>query len=70
MRTIFSIAGTHCRACQTLLQDVAREHAGVESCSVDFTTGHTVIEHDASFDPAAFTAVVNQLGPYRVNFTQ
>lgn len=69
MQTILTIAGTHCRACQTLLEEVACEQPGVKTCSVDFTTGRTVIEHDASFDPAAFAAAVNGLGPYRVNLT-
>ncbi len=70
MRTVMTIAGTHCPACQTLLEEVAREQQGVQACSVDFTTGQTVIDHDASFDAPAFTAVVNQLGPYRINLAR
>lgn len=67
MQTILTIAGTHCRACQTLLEEVASEQPGVQTCSVDFTTGHTVIEHDVGFNPAEFARAVNELGPYQLN---
>ena len=50
MKTIITIKGTHCNACKMLIEDICKESVGVKSCSVDFKTGKTTIEHDEKTD--------------------
>lgn len=66
MTTTLTIAGTHCESCKALIEDVANETPGITSCSVDFKTGRTVIEHTDSVDWQRFKQEVESLGEYTV----
>ena len=48
----------HCASCKILIEDVASDVPGVQSCTVDPATGNGVIEHDETFD---FTALANEI---------
>ena len=64
--TKIKIQGTHCNSCKLLIEDVCQELPGVKSCSVNFQTGETAIEHDEKFDLDAFKKEVESLGNYNV----
>ncbi len=64
MITTIIIQGTHCASCKALIEDVASEIPGIKSCTVDFETGKTVIEHDGAVNWAAFKKEVEGLGAY------
>ena len=64
MKTEVFIKGTHCASCKALIEDVAQDVPGIQSCSVDFKTGKTVIEHDESVDWAAFDRAIKTVGDY------
>ncbi|MBI3120565.1 MAG: heavy-metal-associated domain-containing protein [Candidatus Kerfeldbacteria bacterium] len=49
-----------------MIEDVARELPGIQSCTVDFETGMTEIEHDATFSVDGFRKEIETLGEYRV----
>lgn len=66
MKTTLTIRGTHCASCQALIEEVGRELPGVTVCRVDYRTGQTVIEHDATIDWAKFRQEIEQLGQYQV----
>ena len=64
--TVVIIEGTHCNACKLLIEDVCKDIKGVSSCSVDFETGRTVIEHDEQFAPATFKKEIESLGQFKL----
>lgn len=66
MQTTLTIKGTHCNSCKALIEDVCTEVKGMKSCTVDFQTGKTVIEHDKNTDWQAFKKEVESLGKYSV----
>ena len=66
MKKIVTIQGTHCQACKTLIEEIAKEIPGVISATVDFATGQTSIEHDVSFDLQKFKTEVEKTGNYSV----
>ena len=67
VKTVLTIEGTHCEACKALLEEMCREVKGVASCTVDFRTGRTEVEHDGTVDWAIFQRAVSDLGnQYRV----
>lgn len=66
MQTNIHITGMHCDSCKILIEDVASEVKGIQSCTVDASTGKGVIEHDASFDFAAFVKQIQSLDKYAV----
>lgn len=66
MKTTITIKGTHCESCKALIEDVCREISGIKSCSVDFKTGRTEVEHDENFDWQAFKKEVESFGQYKV----
>jgi len=66
MKKIFTIKGTHCNACKILIEEVCSEFADVKSCSVDFKTGKTTIEHEPTLDFKKLTAEIESLGAYKV----
>jgi len=68
--TAINIKGTHCNSCKLLIEDVCKEIKGAESCTVNFETGETAIEHDESFDWQAFKKEVEDLGEYTVNLKE
>lgn len=66
MKTTISIQGMHCASCKTLIEDVASDVPGVQSCTVDPATGNGVIEHDESFDFTNFAKEIATLDKYTV----
>ncbi|MBI5731923.1 MAG: cation transporter [Candidatus Magasanikbacteria bacterium] len=66
MQTKVKITGMHCVSCKKLIEDVAKEIHGVQSCTVDQTTGTGIIEHDGTFDYAKFLEEMTGLGSYKV----
>lgn len=66
MKKTFTIKGTHCNACKFLIEDIASEVTGLQSCVVDFKTGHTEIEYDEQFDWNQFKNEVETAGTYKV----
>ena len=49
-----------------LIEDVAKDIAGISSCTVDFKTGKTVIEYDSDAALKKFKKEVDALGNYEV----
>lgn len=66
MKTEFIIKGTHCKACKALIEDVCGDIKGVKSCTVNFQTGETVVEHDKDLDWKTFKKEIEALGTYEV----
>ncbi len=60
--TTVSIPGIHCAACATLIKDVSSEFPQIQQANVDIETKNVTIEHDDSFDLAAWTAEIENLG--------
>lgn len=70
MHTTLTIKGTHCPSCKAFIEDVAKETPGITSCTVDFKTGTTEIEHDETIDWNAFKREVQSLGNYSFEIPQ
>lgn len=66
MKTTITIKGTHCHACKRLIEDVCKDISGIQSCSVDFNTGKTEIEHDDTLNWDVFKKEIEGLGQYKV----
>ena len=66
MKTILTIKGTHCAACKALIEDVCNDDKSVSSCTVDFKTGRTEIEHNAEFNFEALRTEIESVGAYSV----
>ena len=66
MTTQLQITGMHCASCKVLIEDVAKDVSGVESCIVDATTGKAVVTHDETMDVGVLIKEIEQLGEYRV----
>lgn len=66
MKTTITIKGTHCNSCKMLIEDVCAEIPDVQSCSVDFKTGKTVIEHKGKLDIQKLKKEIERLGKYKV----
>jgi len=64
--TTINIKGTHCNSCKLLIEDVCKEIKGTKSCTVNFETGDTTIEHDENFDWETFKKEVESLGAYKI----
>lgn len=60
--TKFKLTGLHCASCKGLIEDVAREVAGVESATVDPETSTLTIEQDGSFNPELVMKEIRGLG--------
>lgn len=70
MKTTIIIKGTHCNACKMLIEDVCKDINGVKSCTVNFQTGETIIEHDENIDWQAFKKEIDGVGEYTVQLNQ
>lgn len=70
MKTTLTIKGTHCNSCKALIEDVCTEVPGIKSCTVDFKTGTTEIEHEENADWQKFKTEVESLGAYKVEINQ
>lgn len=66
MKKVLTIKGTHCSSCKTLIEDVSRDISGISNCVVDFKTGRTEIEHNATVDWNEFKKEIEALGDYKV----
>ena len=66
MRTIITVKGTHCKSCKALIEEVCSEIPGVKSCTVDFKTGKTIIEHEEKLDLKKLKKEIEGLGEYKV----
>ena len=67
MTTTVRIPGIHCEGCSALIKDVSRDNPSVQSVDVDMATKNVTIEHDETFDLAAWTAEIEALDPkYKV----
>ncbi len=66
MKTKITIHGTHCSACKALIEDVCSEIKGVKSCTVNFQTGETIVEHDENLDWHVFKKGIEGLGQYKL----
>lgn len=66
MKTTITIQGTHCNACKALIEDVAKDVQGIQSCAVDFATGKTEVEYESDESLQNFIKEVNVLGQYKV----
>ena len=69
-KTTVIIQGTHCNACKLLIEDVCSEIKGVKSCTVNFQTGETIIEHDETLDWQVFKKEIENLGKYTIELTK
>lgn len=69
MKTAITIKGTHCRACKMLIEDVCKDNKDITSCSVDFETGRTNIEHSKALKFEDLKKAIESLGDYRVALT-
>lgn len=49
-----------------LIEEVCSEIPGVKSCSVDFKTGKTVIEHEGKLNLKKLKQEIEKLGDYKV----
>ena len=67
MKKTITIHGTHCTSCKALIEDVASEIPGIQSCSVNYETGETVIEHDPSVNWETVKKEIEALGTYNVS---
>lgn len=67
MQTTITIKGTHCNACKTLIEDVCKDIKGVTSCTVNFQTGETIVEHEENLDWQTLKKEIDGLGQYEVN---
>lgn len=70
IKTTFVTKGTHCAACKSLIEEVARENPCVFSCEVNFETGKTVVKHKDCLDWKALTKEIESLGEYKVELPQ
>ena len=66
MKTIITIQGTHCKACKALIEDVCSDFKGIASCSVDFATGKTDIEHTDGLNWEELKREIESVGDYKV----
>lgn len=70
MQTTIYIDGTHCHSCKALIEDICMELQGVISCTVNFATGETSIEHDESIDWNLLKKEIESLGDYTVQLSR
>lgn len=66
MMTTYNITGMHCASCKELIEEVCGELPGVQSCTVDASTGVAQITHDGSFSTRSFQKAITPLGDYAV----
>lgn len=62
MKTTVKIPGMHCHSCVTLVTEVSEETPGVQSVTVNLDSKEVTLDHDESFDLAAWTQEIETLG--------
>lgn len=58
----FTVTGMHCNSCGLLIDDEVEELPGVTASTTNPRSGRTVIEADATVDPADIIAAIAQAG--------
>ncbi len=66
MQTRVTIKGMHCPSCKALIEDVCSEIPGIISCSVNYESGETIIDHNEMVDWENFIKEIKNLGDYSV----
>lgn len=67
MRTIVSIPGIHCNACETLIRDVSGDFPAITNVTVDLPRKQVILEHEEGFNLPDWSKAIGELGPkYRV----
>ena len=66
MQTTIIVKGTHCNACKSLIEDVCKDIKSVKSCTVNFQTGETVIEHGENIDWQTLKKEIENFEQYKV----
>lgn len=64
--TNLKITGMHCNSCKMLIEDVCKDVAGVEDCSVDFASGRATVTHDGHTDVGRLKKDIEAIGTYTV----
>jgi copper chaperone CopZ len=62
MKTVLSVAGMHCHACEMLIKEVLEELAGVHSVTVEHKSGVVAVEHDGTVPAASIRAAIESEG--------
>lgn len=70
IKTPLTIKGTHCQACKSLIEEVAKESPCVMDINVEFETGKTNIEHKDCLDWKTLKEEIESLGEYKVELPQ
>lgn len=65
-KSTVTIRGMHCPSCKTLIEDVAGDTPGVNSCAVDEKTGQATIDYDERLDWIQFGKELARVGPYQI----
>lgn len=60
------IRGTHCASCKALIEDVCKDIEGINSCTVNFQTGETEINHNDNLDWQKLKQEIESLGQYKL----
>lgn len=66
MKSTIIIRGTHCKACKALIEDICSDFKEIASCSVDFATGKTNIEHTEQLNWNDLKKEIENAGDYKV----
>lgn len=70
IKTTITIKGTHCASCKALIEDICKDVPGISSCSVDFASGRTEIEHESNADWQKLKQKVESMGQYTVELSE
>lgn len=70
MKTTLTIKGTHCKACKMLIEDVCSDFKEIASCSVDYATGKTIIEHTEGLNWNELKKEIESIEDYKVELTK
>jgi copper chaperone CopZ len=66
MKTVLTITGMHCKACQALIEEVCNDVAGVVRCTVNLNEGHAEIVHERTLNFHLLKQEIERVGPYKV----
>lgn len=62
MKTVLSIPGMHCNACETLIRDVSLDFPEITAVEVDLDTKTVTLEHGDEADLQPWKAAITLLG--------
>jgi copper chaperone CopZ len=66
MKTVLTITGMHCQACQALIEEVCNNVAGIVRCHVNLNERNAEIEHERTLNFHLLKQEIERLGPYKV----